>query len=225
MRKLTLTAEHIAKIQRTEPDEGPHLGREQMNDADYSQWADDLLEELTGTSLRIFGYGSLIWKPEFEYVAASRGWLHGWHRAFCIKIERWRGTRAVPGLMMALDSKGSCNGMVYELSDENKKAQIEKILRREMTNKPPTNMPRVLKANVDGKMLRVIAFTSNPDALNFVKDMPLPKVAKILSRAAGHWGTGAEYLFNTVSHLEQLGIEDRNLWELQKLVAKEIDKL
>ena len=225
MRNMALTAEHIARIQRTEPDEGPHPDREQMNDADYSQWADDLLEELTGTSLRIFGYGSLIWKPEFEYIAASRGWLHGWHRSFCMKIERWRGTRTVPGLMMALDSKGSCCGMVYELSDENKKALLEKILRREMTNKPPTNVPRVLKANMGGKMVRVIAFTSNPDGPTFVKDMPLPKVAKILAEAAGHWGTGAEYLFNTVSHLEQLGIEDRNLWELQKLVANEIERL
>ena len=83
MRKLTLTAEHIAKIQRTEPDEGPRPDREQMTDADYNQWADDLLEELTGTSLRIFAYGSLIWKPEFEYVASSRAWLHG-----CTWFER-----------------------------------------------------------------------------------------------------------------------------------------
>jgi glutathione-specific gamma-glutamylcyclotransferase len=225
MRKLTLTAEHIAKIQRVEPDEGPSDGRLQMTDADYSQWADDLLEELTGTSLRVFGYGSLIWKPEFEFISASRGWLHGWHRSFCMHIDRWRGTRAVPGLMMALDSKGSCNGMIYELSDENKKAQVEKLLRREMTNKPPTNVPRVLKANMDGKMVRVIAFTSNPDGAHFVKALPLEDVAKVLARAAGHWGTGAEYLFNTVSHLEQLGIEDRNLWKLQKLVAAEIEKL
>ncbi len=73
MRKLTLNAEHIAKIQRIETDEGPREGRQQMADADYNQWTDDLLEELTGTSLRIFAYGSLIWKPEFEYVSASRG--------------------------------------------------------------------------------------------------------------------------------------------------------
>jgi glutathione-specific gamma-glutamylcyclotransferase len=225
MRKLTLTAEHIAKIQRVEPDEGPHPDRQQMNDADYSQWADDLLEELSGTSLRVFGYGSLIWKPEFEFVSSSRGWLHGWHRSFCMQIDRWRGTRAVPGLMMALDSKGSCNGMIYELPDENKKAQVEKLLRREMTNKPPSNMPRVLKANLDGKMVRVIAFTANPDSAIFVRAMPLEEVAAILARAAGHWGTGAEYLFNTVSHLEQLGIEDRNLWKLQKLVAAEIEKI
>ena len=225
MRKMALTAEHIEKTQRTEVDEGPHPSRQQINDDDYSQWADDLLEELTGTSLRIFAYGSLIWKPEFEYINASVGWLHGWHRSFCMKIERWRGTRAVPGLMMALDSKGSCWGVIYELSDENKKAQVEKILRREMTNKPPTNVPRVLKANMGGKMVRAIAFTSNPNGPTFVKDIPLPKVAEILAKAAGHWGTGAEYLFNTVSHLQQLGIEDRNLWQLQKLVAKEIDRL
>ena len=70
--------------------------------------------------------------------------LSGWHRSFCLHIERWRGTRATPGLMMALDRGGSCRGVLYELPDENPLAQMERLLRREMTNKPPTNMPRWL---------------------------------------------------------------------------------
>jgi cation transport protein ChaC len=47
-------------------------------------------------------------------------------------------------------------------------------------------------------------------------------VADIVSRAAGHWGSCAEYLHNTVLHLEALGIHDRNLWRLQALVAARI---
>jgi cation transport protein ChaC len=33
----------------------------------------------------------------------------------------------------------------------------------------------------------------------------------------------AEYLFSTVSKLEELGIHDRNLWRLQSMVADRID--
>jgi len=44
----------------------------------------------------------------------------------------------------------------------------------------------------------------------------------VLARACGHVGSGAEYLYNTVSHLEEFGIRDRNLWRLQQLVADEI---
>jgi cation transport protein ChaC len=52
--------------------------------------------------------------------------------------------------------------------------------------------------------------------------LPLEDVADVLSKAAGHWGSCAEYLQNTVAHLEELGIRDRNLWRLQALVAERI---
>ena len=55
--------------------------------------------------------------------------------------------------------------------------------------------------------------------------LPLERVAWILARACGYAGSGAEYLYNTVSHLEALGIRDRNLWRLQHLVAEEIVRL
>ena len=48
------------------------------------------------------------------------------------------------------------------------------------------------------------------------------EVAAVLSGACGHWGSGAEYLHNTVLHLEEHGIHDSNLWHLQTLVAERI---
>jgi cation transport protein ChaC len=47
-------------------------------------------------------------------------------------------------------------------------------------------------------------------------------VAATLARAAGHWGTCAEYLLRTVESLEQHGIRDRSLWRLQAAVAEQI---
>ncbi|MDE2444811.1 MAG: gamma-glutamylcyclotransferase [Alphaproteobacteria bacterium] len=223
MSEMKLTAAMVAKVQRTEPDEGPRPHLLQMDEADYAQWTDDLLQTLGDAPLRVFAYGSLIWKPEFDHMGQSHATLHGWHRSFCMKIERWRGTRAFPGLMMALDRGGSCKGVVYELPPHGKPAQIKRLLEREMTNKPPTNMPRIVTVEADGTEVKAMAFVSSRSGERYVGKKPLPEVAHILSRAAGHWGTGAEYLFNTVSHLEQLGIHDRNLWALQELVAQEIE--
>jgi cation transport protein ChaC len=53
-------------------------------------------------------------------------------------------------------------------------------------------------------------------------DLSLEQAASVLARACGHWGSGAEYLMNTVQQLESLRIHDRNLWRLQRLVAAEI---
>ena len=51
---------------------------------------------------------------------------------------------------------------------------------------------------------------------------PHAVVARVVARAAGHWGSAAEYLQRTVSKLDEHGIRDRNLWILQRLVAEEL---
>ncbi len=53
----------------------------------------------------------------------------------------------------------------------------------------------------------------------------MPAWRRSSARACGHAGSGAEYLFHTVTKLEEHGIRDRNLWQLQHLVAEEIQRL
>jgi glutathione-specific gamma-glutamylcyclotransferase len=127
--------------------------------------------------------------------------------------------------MMALDEGGSCEGVIYDLQPHDQPAQLEKLLRREMTNKPPTNMPMIVELEASGKIIRALTFKASKEGENYQGKLPLEEMAHILARSAGHWGTCAEYLYNTVSHLEQLGIRDDILWELQKRVAKEIESL
>jgi cation transport protein ChaC len=59
----------------------------------------------------------------------------------------------------------------------------------------------------------------------FYVDLPLHAQAHMLARAAGFGGSGAAYLHNTVMKLEELGIHDSYLWELQHLVAAEIREM
>ena len=66
------------------------------------------------------------------------------------------------------------------------------------------------------------AFWIGPRGARVARKLPLEHVAHVLARACGHGGSGAAYLYNTVAHLEQAGIRDRNLWRLQELVAAEI---
>ena len=70
--------------------------------------------------------------------------------------------------------------------------------------------------------LPALTFWANPVNTTVSRRLPLETVARRLARACGHGGSGAEYLYNTVAHLEAEGIRDRNLWRLQRLVAEEI---
>ena len=111
-KKISLTQAHIARVHRlVEPDGGPIPGFEPQTDADYAAWVNRIIQShpTPARPTRLFAYGSLIWKPEIEHVDEQRGSAHGWHRAFCFRRLRYRGTPEQPGLSGSR-SGGSVSG-------------------------------------------------------------------------------------------------------------------
>lgn len=222
-RQLSLTAELVARVERMEPDPGPDPGTSDHTEAEYDAVVEALLSEYTPGELWIFAYGSLIWNPEFESLESRGATAGGWHRSFCLKLTRWRGTRELPALMLALDRGGSCKGVAYRLPAKDHFGQIGLLVRRELDANPPTNVPRWISVKTRGGTLRALTFVADPDGRAYAGRLSLERVAHVLARAAGHWGSTAQYLFRTVTMLEQHGIRDRNLWRIQSLVAQEIE--
>lgn len=220
--KMALTEELVALVERFEPDPGPPPGMRDLTEADHRRRAAALLASHSPGPIWLFAYGSLIWKPENDHLEGIPAVAHGWHRHFCMRLTRWRGTREVPGLMMALARGGACAGIAYRLPDEDREGQIARLLGRETDGTPATNVPRWLTVRTERGPLTALAFVCSPDGTNYAGRPPLDEVARTLARAAGHWGSGAAYLHNTVKHLLEHGIRDRNLWALQKMVAAEI---
>lgn len=222
---MALTAELVARVERFEADPGPLPGRRDLTQADLEAAATRLLATRPAGPLWLFAYGSLIWKPELEHLEARVALVPGWHRRFCMRLTRWRGTRQFPGLMMALDRGGSCSGIAYRLPDTDVFGQIVRLLARETDDIEPTNVARWVTLRTPEGPLTALAFVASPAGVNYAGRLPAGQVARTLARAAGHWGSGAQYLFNTVQHLGLHGIHDRNLWKLQQLVAEEIEAL
>ena len=42
--------------------------------------------------LWVFGYGSLMWRPNFPHTDVQPALVHGYHRALCIYSVAYRGT-------------------------------------------------------------------------------------------------------------------------------------
>lgn len=222
-RSMKLTAELVARVERMEPDPGPEPGTTEHSDAEFDAMVVELLSGYTPQELWVFAYGSLIWNPEFTVLESRSATANGWHRSFCLKLTRWRGTRELPALMLALDRGGSCKGIVYRLPAQDHVGQLGLLLRREIDAKPPTNVPRWISVKTDRGTIRALAFIAAPDGNAYAGKQPLEHVARVLARAAGHWGSAAQYLFRTVTMLEEHGIRDRNMWRIQNLVAQEIE--
>ena len=223
-RSMDLNSELVARVHRFVPDTGPSPGFAHMQDEDYDRVTESVLHQHPANEdLWLFAYGSLMWRPACEIDGQEMARLRGWHRKFCIRIARYRGTPEVPGLMMALDRGGSCRAVVQRLAAKTARERLGQLIRREVSSKDhPTNRPRWVSVETDSGPRRAIVFAVARTSPYYSGDLSPEQIADVLAKAVGHWGSGAEYLLNTVQQLESLGIHDRNLWRLQRMVADRI---
>jgi cation transport protein ChaC len=225
---MRLTERHVTLSKRDIPDPGHAInlppGFRPATDEDYAENVAGMLAKKPPGPLWLFGISSLIWKPETAFVEKRMGVARGWHRRFCLGWDyRYRGSKEAPGLMMALDRGGTCKGMLYRLPDEGLEEELLKLIRREMSMVPSAFPWRFIDvATADGPV-RALSFAMDRKSARYIAGLSEEELADVLAKACGVRGSMAEYVFNTVSMLESLGIHDRNLWRMQELVAQRID--
>jgi cation transport protein ChaC len=164
--------------------------------------------------LWIFGYASLIARPEFDAVEHRAGRVHGWHRALRMRSRVNRGTPEQPGLVFALLPGGSCHGVAYRVPRRNAAAELERLWVREMPN--AVYDPRFLPCRSAHGEVRALAFTLSRRSPNFIHQLGDHELLHILRHARGRYGTTLDYLVETADALRRRGLRDR---EIERLVA------
>lgn len=167
--------------------------------------------------LWIFGYGSLMWQPDFPFVERARARVHGFHRSFCVYSHVYRGTRERPGLVLGLDNGGSCNGVAYRVAADQAEMAVEYLIRREMVTR--VYMPRWVTARVDGRIVRAHTYTAAHNHLQYAGRLSDDEALRLILQGHGRGGPNTEYLRNTVHHLDELGISDKPLRRLLRLAV------
>jgi cation transport protein ChaC len=166
----------------------------------------------------VFGYGSLIWNPAFEFVEKRVALVRGWHRRFCLWLRGGRGTPESPGLMLALDRGGCCRGVAFRLDPRQIEEELLILWRREMLS--GSYEARWLDARSCEGPVRVLTFVANRRHDRFTNLLSDEEVADRIAVARGPLGSCAEYLLNTVEHLEALGFRDQSLERIKMLVER-----
>jgi cation transport protein ChaC len=164
----------------------------------------------------VFAFGSLIWNPAFHFVERRTARIYGFHRRFCLWSRAGRGSPERPGLMLSLESGGSCSGVAYRLERRQAATELDVVWRREMftmSYRPVWTMARTSKGPEP-----VIAFSANREHERYVPGLEDGVIARYLATGAGPMGRCCDYLFDTVAHLRQLGIRDRRLEALEARV-------
>jgi len=172
----------------------------------------------SGEDLLLFAYGSLIWRPDFEYAEALPARVLGYHRVLRMRSRVNRGSPQEPGLVLALMTGGSCRGLVYRIPREIGEAVLPELWAREMPN--GVYEPRWLNCDTPSGRLRALAFTLSRQSPNWTGHLHEPELLHIFQHASGRYGTTLDYLLRTVQGLREHGIRDMELERQAHLAAQ-----
>lgn len=164
--------------------------------------------------LWVFGYASLIWRPEFDFAERRTAVVHGWHRTLQMRSRVNRGTPERPGLVCALVRGGSCRGVAYRIERARGAAELERLWLREMPN--GVYDPKWLRCRTPEGPIVALAFTLSRTSPSHTGPLEDAQLVEILRSARGRYGSTLAYLVDTVHSLRHCGIRDR---DLERLVA------
>ncbi|MGB0647539.1 MAG: gamma-glutamylcyclotransferase [Bradymonadia bacterium] len=157
----------------------------------------------------LFGYGSIIWRPNIKFQRKAPATLPGWRRSFCQLSVDHRGTPEAPGRVLTLreDAQARCDGVAFEVSsslwhetlayyDEREKGGYRRL--DVMLECGDTRIPAV-------------TYVAPPGNPHDAGAEPLEHIVSVIRTAEGPSGTNLEYFLNLVDILRANGIKDSYL--------------
>jgi len=174
---------------------------------------------MTAQPLWVFGYGSLMWNPGFAWDERVPATLPGFARTFCMRSIHHRGTLEAPGLVLALDPAldASCRGLAFRVPPGEEGGTLQYLRERELISSAYVEETHRV-ALADGREVAALTYVVDTRHVQYCGGLDLETQARIIAEAVGGRGPNTEYLWNTVAHLRELGIEDAELVWLSERV-------
>lgn len=148
----------------------------------------------------LFGYGSLIWRPELEHTAHEPAVLPDHARRFWQRSTDHRGTEAFAGRVVTLVPAPARRvaGVAFRIADP--APTLARIDHREKQG----YQRRELVVHTRRGPLTALVYVADPHNPYFVGDEPAARTAEVIAHARGPSGDNLEYARELVASLELL---------------------
>ena len=157
--------------------------------------------------LWVFGYGSLMWRPGFDFVERHRASLHGYHRSLCIFSHVHRGTPEAPGLVLGLDRGGRCRGLAFRVAGEKREATLAYLREREQAT--AVYLERHVRVRLDdGRDVSAVTYVADRRHIQYAGRLPPDELLRLVHQGIGVSGANPDYVRATHSQLIELGVSD-----------------
>ena len=172
--------------------------------------------------LWVFGYGSLMWRPGFEFIEQVPARLIGEHRALCVYSFDHRGTPEKPGLVLGLDRGGACRGIAFRVDATKRDATIQYLREREQTTNVYREVTRsVWLDNPARERVSAMAYVVDRGHVQYAGRPSLTEQLHFVRQGHGRSGANRDYVLSTVKAIEAEGFRDAQLHQLAVMLGGE----
>jgi glutathione-specific gamma-glutamylcyclotransferase len=162
--------------------------------------------------LWVFAYGSLMWRPGFDFLERVPARLVGLHRALCVYSFVHRGTPEQPGLVLGLDRGGICRGIAFRVAAAARAATISYLRSREqVTNVHLEAMRRIELEGTTRRWVRALCFLVDRSHVQYAGRLTLDECLHHVRQGHGRSGANRDYVIEAVEALEALGYRETDL--------------
>jgi glutathione-specific gamma-glutamylcyclotransferase len=175
--------------------------------------------ELSKGDLWVFGYGSLIWRPGFEFIEQVPARLIGEHRALCIYSFVHRGTPEKPGLVLGLDRGGACRGVAFRVAEKHRAATVAYLREREQVTTVYREVMRsVWLENEARQRVSALTYVVDRSHVQYAGRLSLAEQLRHVRQGHGRSGINRDYVLSTVAAIEAAGFRDSQLHQLAAML-------
>jgi glutathione-specific gamma-glutamylcyclotransferase len=172
--------------------------------------------------LWVFGYGSLMWRPGFDFLEQVPARLIGEHRALCVYSFDHRGTPEKPGLVLGLDRGGACRGIAFRVPARRRDETIEYLRSREQTTHVYREVTRsVWLGNEARQRVSALAYVVDRGHIQYAGRLSLSEQLRLIRQGHGRSGNNRDYVLSTVKSIEAQGFRDAQLHRLALMLHDE----
>ena len=165
--------------------------------------------------LWVFGYGSLMWRPGFEFVERVPARLIGEHRGLCVYSFVHRGTPEKPGLVLGLDRGGACRGVAFRVAETHRAATVNYLREREQVTSVYREVMRsVWLENETRQRVSALAYVVDRGHMQYAGRLSLAEQLRHVQQGHGQSGNNRDYVLATVGAIEAAGFRDEPLHQL-----------
>ncbi|HVY07426.1 MAG TPA: gamma-glutamylcyclotransferase [Burkholderiales bacterium] len=162
--------------------------------------------------LWVFGYGSLIWRPGFDFIERRNARLVGAHRALCVYSYVHRGTPQHPGLVFGLDRGGSCRGIAFRVKASERAATIDYLRGREQVTLVYREAWRSVWLDDDPKdRVEALCYIVDRGHRQYAGRLTIDQQLHLVRQGHGQSGQNRDYVLDAVKTFEALGYREPDL--------------